>query len=70
MRGGYRRLKAVREAGSLVQAGGLDKFSLQSGLKYINGGRLGDGFLASAFLGNSVQSVGDTIAALAQGALI
>lgn len=46
---------------------GLDDFSLQSGLKKISGGRLGNSWLAGAFLGNSVQSVGDTIAALGQG---
>ncbi len=46
---------------------GLDGFSLQNGLQKISGGRLGTSWLAGAFLGNSVQSVGDTIAALAQG---
>jgi hypothetical protein len=46
---------------------GLEGFSLQSGLKNISGGKLGNGWLAGAFLGNSVQSVGDTISLLASG---
>ncbi len=46
---------------------GLEGFSLQSGLQKISGGKLGNGWLAGAFLGNSVQSVGDTISLLASG---
>jgi RHS repeat-associated protein len=46
---------------------GLQDFSLQSGLQNISGGKLGNGWLAGAFLGNSVQSVGDTISAVANG---
>jgi RHS repeat-associated protein len=46
---------------------GMDHFSLQSGVQNISGGRLGNSWLAGAFLGNSVQSVGDTIQLLAQG---
>jgi len=46
---------------------GLDAFSLQSGLQKISGGRLGNGWLAGAFLGNSVESVGDTIQLLSSG---
>jgi hypothetical protein len=46
-------------------ASGTDYFSLQTGLKAVSGGRLGNGWLAGALLGNSVQSVGDTIEAVA-----
>jgi RHS repeat-associated protein len=46
---------------------GMDAFSLQSGVQYASGGKLGNGWLAGAFLGNSVQSVGDTIQLLARG---
>jgi len=46
---------------------GLDAFSLQSGVQKATGGRLGNGWLAGAFLGNSVQSVGDFVQALGQG---
>jgi len=45
--------------------GDTDALSLQSGLKSLTGGRLGGGWLAGAFLGNSVQAVGDTVKAVA-----
>lgn len=44
---------------------GTDYFRLQNALKAISGGRLGNRWLAAALLGNSVQSVGDTIEAVA-----
>lgn len=47
--------------------GGLQDFSLQSGLQNISGGKLGNGWLAGAFLGNSIQSAGDFIQQLASG---
>lgn len=50
-------------------ASGTDYFSLQNGLRAIAGKRIGDNWLAGAFLGNSVQSAGDTIQALANGAV-
>lgn len=45
----------------------MQDFSLQSGLQNISGGKLGNGWLAGALLGNSVQSVGDTISLVANG---
>jgi RHS repeat-associated protein len=44
---------------------GTDYFSLQSLLQRASGGKLGTSWLSGAFLGNSLQSVGDTIAGLA-----
>lgn len=38
---------------------------IQNGLRAISGGRFGNGWLAGAFLENSVQSFGDTIEAVA-----
>ena len=46
---------------------GMDDLSIQSGIKAASGGKLGTSWLAGAFFGNSVQSVTDTIAALASG---
>jgi RHS repeat-associated protein len=44
--------------------GDTDYFSFQNMVKSASGGKLGNRWLAGAFLGNSVQSVGDTVQAI------
>jgi RHS repeat-associated protein len=45
----------------------MEDVSLQAGLKKVSGGRLGDGWLSEAFLGSSVEGVGNLVAGLFSG---